>query len=222
MPDIDPAAPPPSPDAVPVASLATVRIWLWAAIALLLLIGLASLMPGWIRSDSRAPNNIASAYGGQFELVDRTGQTVSNRTLAGTPYAIFFGFTRCPDVCPTSLSRMAQLRGQMGADGMKFRIIFVSVDPAHDSPETVGNFVDLFGTPILGLTGSEAQIAAAKKGFGIYAERVPLDPANPAGDYTIDHTAAIFLMNGRGELTGTIDHAEPDDSARDKLARLVS
>jgi protein SCO1 len=218
MPDIEPVTEP----AAPAASLSTVRTWLWAAVALVLLIGIAGLLLGWVRNDSPAPSSVASTYGGQFALVDRTGKTVSNQTLAGTPYAIFFGFTRCPDVCPTSLSRMARLRGQLGADGMKFRIIFVSVDPAHDSPETVGNFVDLFGTPILGLTGSEAQIATAKKGFGIYAERVPLDPANPAGDYTIDHTAAIFLMNARGELTGTIDHAEPDDSARDKLARLVS
>ncbi len=160
----------------------------------------------------------ANAFGGPFTLTAPDGSTVTEKTLAGKPYAIFFGFTRCPDVCPTSLARMARLRKQLGPDGMKFAIVFVSVDPGHDKPADLGNYVALFGTPILGLTGTDAQLAQIKKGYGVYSAKVP----QPGGDYTIDHTAAIYLMTAKGEFSGTIDTQEADATALEKLRRLIA
>jgi protein SCO1/2 len=159
----------------------------------------------------------ANALGGPFNLTAPDGSTVTEKVLAGKPYAIFFGFTRCPDVCPTSLARMARLRKQLGPDGMKFNIVFVSVDPGHDKPVDLGNYVALFGTPIIGLTGTDAQLEQIKKGFGVYSAKVP----QPGGDYTIDHTAAIYLMTANGEFSGTIDHQESDATALEKLKRLI-
>lgn len=159
-----------------------------------------------------------NAFGGPFNLTAPDGSTVTEKTLAGKPYAIFFGFTRCPDVCPTSLARMARLRKQLGPDGMKFNIVFVSVDPGHDKPVDLGNYVALFGTPIIGLTGTDAQLEQIKKGYGVYSAKVP----QPGGDYTIDHTAAIYLMTANGEFSGTIDHQESDATALEKLKRLIA
>lgn len=160
----------------------------------------------------------AHAFGGPFTLTAPDGSTVTEKTLAGKPYAIFFGYTRCPDVCPTSLARMARLRKQLGARAMKFAIVFVSVDPGHDKPADLGNYVALFGTPILGLTGTDAQLEQIKKGYGVYSARVP----QPGGDYTIDHTAAIYLMTAKGAFAGTIDHQESDATALEKLERLIA
>ncbi|MEL0211847.1 MAG: SCO family protein, partial [Novosphingobium sp.] len=154
-------------------------------------------------------SSYANAFGGPFTLTAPDGSTITENTLAGKPYAIFFGFTRCPDVCPTSLARMARLRKQLGPDGMKFAIVFVSVDPGHDKPVDLGNYLTLFGTPILGLTGTDAELEQIKKGYGVYSAKVP----QPGGDYTIDHTAAIYLMTATGEFSGTIDTQESDATA---------
>lgn len=188
---------------------------------LLLLLVVAAAGVGLFRQDrpgADPASGFAHTIGGPFTLTAPDGKTVTDKSLAGKPYVIFFGFTRCPDVCPTSLARMARLRKQLGADGMKFAIVFVSVDPGHDKPADLGRYVALFGTPILGLTGTDAQIEQIKKGYGVYSAKVP----QPGGDYTIDHSAAIDLMNARGEFTGTIDFQESDASALEKLRHLVA
>ncbi|MGB5077803.1 MAG: SCO family protein, partial [Sphingorhabdus sp.] len=210
----------PDTDAASASKLAWLRILLWAVA---LTAGVASLI--YYGSKNSKPDSTsssyASAFGGAFELVAPDGAKVTDQSLAGKPYAIFFGFTRCPDVCPTSLARMARLRKSLEADGLKFNIVFVSVDPEHDKPADIGSYVELFGTPIIGLTGSQAQLAKIKKGFGVYVKRVPMDPAKPNGDYTIDHTAAIYLMSAKGEFVSTIDHAEADTVALEKLKRII-
>jgi protein SCO1/2 len=180
-------------------------------------LGLAVVSRGGSGSGDPA-SGYANAFGGPFTLTAPDGSAITEKTLAGKPYAIFFGFTRCPDVCPTSLARMARLRKQLGPDGMKFNIVFVSVDPGHDKPADLGNYVALFGTPILGLTGTDAQLAQIKKGYGVYSAKVP----QPGGDYTIDHTAAIYLMTAEGKFSGTIDHQESDVTALEKLKRLIA
>ena len=168
--------------------------------------------------NATAQSSYAAAFGGPFALTAPDGKTVSNETLKGKPYAIFFGFTRCPDVCPTTLARMARLRQQLGADGNKFAIVFVSVDPEHDKPADIGRYVTLFGTPVIGLTGDKAHLAQAVKAFGVYYEKVP----QPGGDYTIDHTASVYLMDRAGGFVTTIDHAESDANALAKIKRIIS
>jgi len=196
---------------------ARLRGMLWLAVGAVLFVAMAAMMLRAQSADTGA-NGHADWFGGPFALTAPDGSTVTDRTLAGKPYAIFFGFTRCPDVCPTSLSRMARLREQLGADGAKFSIVFVSVDPGHDSAADVGRYVALFGTPIIGLTGTEAQLAQIKKGFGVFSAQVP----QPGGDYTIDHTATIYLMTAQGRFAGTIAYDEPDTAALKKLRRLVA
>ncbi|WP_263588863.1 SCO family protein [Sphingopyxis sp. GC21] len=193
--------------------------WILWLVALLVAAGIA--IAAFTRGNGAAgdaPGGYAGAVGGPFTLTATDGSTVTDRTLAGKAYAIFFGFTRCPDVCPTSLARMARLRKQLGPQAMKFNIVFVSVDPGHDKPADIGNYVALFGTPIIGLTGTDAQLEQIKKGYGVYSAKVP----QPGGDYTIDHTAAIYLMTARGEFSGTIDTQESDASALEKLKHLIA
>ncbi len=195
-------------------------LWLMAAVAALL--G-ALLYLGLEKSGAEKPATATAAlpFGGPFELTRSDGAILTDKTLAGRPYAIFFGFTRCPDVCPTTLSRLALLRKKLGADGDKFDIVFVSVDPERDKPADIGAYTELFGTPIIAATGTEAQLAQIRKGFGVYVKKVPLDPTKPDGDYTIDHTAGIFLMDAKGRLSSIIDHHEAEATALDKLRMLV-
>ena len=193
------------------------RLWLWGLVA----IAAAVTAVLWFQQRSTAPTtaekNYASAFGGGFDMIDQNGKTVTDQTLRGKPYAIFFGFTRCPDVCPTTLSRMAALRKQLGPDGDKFNIVFVSVDPQYDKPKDIGSYVTLFNTPIIGLTGTDTQIARIVKAFKVYYAKVPVE----GGDYTVDHTASVFLMDRDGQFVATIDHKESQKVALDKLRRLI-
>jgi len=143
---------------------------------LLFLIALVLVFAGLAYGISRfggGPQSAAqqSTIGGPFNLIAADGSPFTEKNLAGKPYAIYFGYTRCPDVCPTSLARMARLRKQLGADGDKFAIVFVSVDPEHDKPAAIGEYVKLFGTPIIGLTGNDAQLKAIESSYGIYVTR---------------------------------------------------
>lgn len=167
---------------------------------------------------SPAQSRYASAFGGAFTMSDPGGRTITNETLKGKPFAIFFGFTRCPDVCPTTLNRMAALRRELGSDGEKFNIVFVTVDPDHDKPAALAQYLGLFHTPIIGLRGSDAQLAAIVKAYHVIYLKIPTSD----GDYTIDHTATVYLMGRQGEFVSAIDHAEDQASALAKLRRLIA
>ncbi len=198
--------------------LARLRLVLWIAVAVFAIAGAVLFIYFANNPEPQQSADYADSVGGPFALTAPDGSTVTDETLKGQPYAIFFGFTRCPDVCPTTLSRLARLRAQMGADGDKFRIVFVSVDAGRDTPEDVGRYVDLFGTPILGLTGNEEQIARIVDAYHVYFRKVPVE----GGDYTIDHSAAVFLMDREGQLQSIIDHHEGGEASLEKLERLVS
>lgn len=204
------------------SNIAAVRKLLWLVAGVAALLG-AILFLGLEKKgvEEQAPATAALPFGGPFELTRSDGSVLTDKSLAGRPYAIFFGFTRCPDVCPTTLARLALLRKKLGADGDKFDIVFVSIDPERDRPQDIGAYAEMFGTPIIAATGTDAQLAQIRKGFGVYMKKVPLDPAQPDGDYTIDHTAGIFLMDAKGRLSSIIDHHEAEETALDKLRMLV-
>lgn len=196
--------------------LAKVRrsLWVLAGFSLLVLFAALFMTP---REPAKPPMSLASAFGGSFTMTDQNGSIVTDQTLRGKPYAIFFGFTRCPDVCPTTLNRLAQLRKALGEDGMKFNIVFVSVDPEHDTREGIGEYLTLFDTPIVGLTGTDEQIARIVKAFRVYYAKIPLE----GGDYTIDHTASIYIMDRNGNFVTAIDHHEGQPAAIQKLKRAI-
>lgn len=192
------------------------RIFLWALVAIAIAVFAYLAMPS---SRDVAPQSqliSAETFGGPFTLVGSDGKPFSSSKLAGKPYAIFFGFTHCPDVCPTTLARLVRLRQQIGEQ--PFEILFVSVDPERDGPAEVGKYAELFNSPVIGLTGSPAQIAQVKKQFGIFSQKAP----QPGGDYSIDHTATVLLFDRNGRFTATIAPEEPDAAALAKLNRITA
>ena len=198
--------------------LGRVRLILWAlvAIAAIVLLWLAVRPPSPPRGS--APNEMPLAsIGGPFNLTGSDGSPFSSSQLTGRPYAIFFGFTHCPDVCPTTLARLAKLRRQLGKGDAAFAILFVTVDPERDGPAEVGAYAGLFDTPVVGLTGSPAQIGQIKKSFGIYSAKAP----QPGGGYSVDHTATVFLMDRSGKFLATLSPEENDAVALDKLKRVT-
>lgn len=192
-----------------------------AVVAAALTITLMSGVAGCSREPDGTGNGSGAARqdapGGPFRLIDTNGRTVTNDTLKGKPYAIFFGFTRCPDVCPTTMARMALLHKRLGADAGKMNVVFVSVDPEHDKREDIASFLTMFEAPVIGLTGDPAELKRMEKAFRIYVERVPL----PNGDYTIDHTARILLFDRTGQFADTMDAKEHEDQAVDRLRQLI-
>lgn len=196
--------------------LGTIRRLLWALVAVA---AIAFLVLQMRTREAPAPlQDFSASIGGPFTLTAPDGSTVTERSLKGRPFALFFGFTRCPDVCPTTLARLAKLRQAMGADGNALQIVFVSVDPDADKPADIGRYIALFDTPIVGLTGTPAQVADIAKAYRIVYEKVPQD----GGNYTIDHTATVFLMDRDGRLQSTLDMEENYAAALAKLRRLVA
>lgn len=195
------------------------RRGLLLALALLLLGGAAFW---WFLPRQQQAGDVMAGYsssiGGPFELTGTDGRPFGSAQLRGKPFAIFFGFTRCPDVCPTTLSRMARLRSLLGEDGRELNMVFVSVDPRSDTPEGIGRYLTLFDTPFIGLTGTPEQLAGVKRAFGVFSQEVPLD----GGGYTVDHTATIFLMDAEGRFVGTMDAHEDDQTALAKLRRTLN
>ena len=196
-----------------------VRIILWVAVAIAAV--LASIL--WLNSQQQQQQPVTrstaqGSFGGPFTLVGADGQPFSSARLAGKPYAIFFGFTHCPDVCPMTLARLVKLRGQLGRGDDAFNIVFVSVDPKRDGPKEVGAYSAAFNAPVIGLTGSPAQIQQVTKQYGIVAQETP----DGRGGYTVDHTATTLLFDRSGKLAGTIAPEEQDGPALDKLKLLTS
>lgn len=191
----------------------TLRLILWAAVAAAAIAFAAIYF--WQRQASPPAPMASLGFGGPFTLVSDTGQPFSSSALAGRPYAMFFGFTHCPDVCPTTLARLVKLRRQMGNDET-FQILFVTVDPERDGPAEVGRYAGLFDAPVIGLTGSPAQVAQVKKQFGIFSEK-----AGTGDTYSVDHTATVLLFDRNGQFQSTISPEEGDAAAIAKLERLA-
>ncbi len=158
-----------------------------------------------------------SSIGGPFTLVGADGKPFASTRLGGKPFAIFFGFTHCPDVCPTTVARLTKLRRQLGSGNDAFNIVFVTVDPERDGPAEVGAYAGLFNTPVTGLTGSPAQIEQVKKQFAVFSAKAP----GAGGDYSVDHTASVFLMDRAGKFVATLAPEENDTVALAKLKRIA-
>ncbi|MBS9478717.1 SCO family protein [Ancylobacter radicis] len=157
------------------------------------------------------------AIGGPFELVDQDGQTVTQETFAGEPTLVFFGFTHCPDICPTALFEMSQLFEALGPDARKVAGLFITVDPERDTPETLKSYLGSFHPSIQGLTGTPEQVAAVTKAYRAYAKKVPTQ----GEDYTMDHTAIVYLMGKDGEFIAPFNLKRPPAEAAADLRRYL-
>lgn len=198
-------------------NLGKIRIILWVVVGLAAIAGLMIALRGPPADQDIASSNSMSDVGGPFLLTGTDGKPFSSEQLAGKPYALFFGFTHCPDVCPTTLARLARLRKQVGKGEDAFAIVLVSVDPERDTPAEMARYAGLFGTPVIALTGSTPAIEGVKALFGVYSEKVPQD-----GGYNVDHTATTFLIDAKGTFAATISPNEGDPAALAKLQRLTT
>ncbi|WP_269930377.1 SCO family protein [Aminobacter sp. HY435] len=186
-----------------------------------ILVGILILMAagvGWLTFDWYRGQNAAQAFGAPFVLVDQKGAEITEAAFRGQPSAVFFGFTHCPEVCPTTLFELDGLLKQMGDEGKDIRAYFVSVDPERDTPEVMNTYVTNVSDRITGITGTPDKIAAMAKSFGIYSKKVPTE----GGDYTMDHTASVLLLDSKGDFFGTIAYEENPETALAKLKRLAN
>ncbi len=152
----------------------------------------------------RAPLPIGSAVaavGGPFHLQDQNGKPFSDQDMKGRPYLVFFGFTHCPDICPTTLFDMSQVLKQLGPDADRAGALFITIDPERDTPAVIKDYLSSFDPHLRGLTGDQAAVDAAVKAYRVYAKKVPLE----GGDYTMDHTAVVYLMDKNGEFVAPFD-----------------
>ena len=138
----------------------------------------------------------SAAIGGSFELTDQDGRTVTDRDLKGRPFLVFFGFTNCPDTCPTTLFEVSEVLRALGPDADKVNALFVTVDPERDTPAQLKDYISSFDPHLRGLTGDPAAIAAITRAYRVYAKKVPQEN----GNYTMDHTAIVYLMDKDGRF----------------------
>jgi protein SCO1/2 len=179
----------------------------------LISLGLAAM---WTFAPS-ADSSRASAVGGPFELTGMDGARVGNRQFEGAPMLVFFGFTHCPDICPTKMMELSEIFRAAGDKAARARAVFITVDPARDTPEILKSYLSSFDPRIVGLTGTQAEIDAVVKAYRAYYKRVPTS----GGDYTMDHTAIVYLMDKRGQFVGTFNvERPPAEAARELLKHL--
>jgi protein SCO1/2 len=191
------------------------RIGLWVVAGL----GIAALLFGIQTTNRQAgTRSYGAMFGGAFSLTDTAGRTVTDASLKGRPYAIFFGFTRCPEVCPTTLSTLTRLHQALGRAATPLRIVFVSVDPEHDTPASLGTYLASFPIPVTGLTGTPEQLARIEKAYAVYVKKVPLE----GGDYTIDHTASVYLMDADGRFVTTLGYDDPEATKLEIVKRFLA
>lgn len=167
---------------------------------------------------SKKPRLVPSAgIGGPFSLVDHRGKPVTEKDFRGKPMLVFFGFTFCPDVCPTTLMELTQRLKELGSAADMLNVLFVTVDPQRDTPEQLALYLSSFDPRITGLSGSEHDVRALMVKYRAYSRKVPL----PDGGYTMDHTATLYMMNPEGQFVGFISYGDPEDSVRKKIGRLL-
>jgi protein SCO1/2 len=194
--------------------LRKIRIVLWVAVAVAAA-GAAFLLYG------PRPNTVAAGeaiYAKPFELVDQTGAAVTEASFLGKPSAWFYGFTHCPDVCPTALAEMSALLEALGPDADKVQVVFVSVDPERDTPEIMKDYVDYFDPRITGLTGELDQVTTMAKDRYIFFEKVPVE----GGEYLMEHQATVQLVTSDGRFFGTLAAEENFETRVAKVRRLIA
>jgi protein SCO1/2 len=159
----------------------------------------------------------AAAIGGPFNLIDQNGQPFSDKDLKGKFFLVFFGFTHCPDVCPTTLFEISEIMRNLGPEADHTAALFISVDPERDTPEAMKDYLASFDPHIRGLTGDAPALSAVAKAYRVYYKKVPLD----GGDYTMDHTAIVYLMDKDGRFVAPFNMRRTSDVAAADLRKRL-
>ncbi|MEI4487747.1 SCO family protein [Frigidibacter sp. MR17.14] len=193
-------------------SLARLRLILWALVAL------AAAGALWLFVLSpRLERDATAGFGrGDYRLVTTDGQPFTEASLKGGPTAVFFGFTHCPDVCPTTLGDIATWKEALGPRAAPLRVVFVTVDPERDGPEVLGPYVS-WVEGVTGVTGPRPEIDKAIRAFRIFARKVPLD----GGGYTMDHSSSVLLFDAAGRFVAPIPYQAPEKIALAALGRVL-
>jgi protein SCO1/2 len=198
------------PNNAPRSQLFAIRAVVTAAAVAVL--GLAALL--WIASSQERPR--AALIGGAFALEDGDGKTISDQTLRGRPFLVYFGYTHCPDVCPTELARISDILAKMGDKAIP--ALFITVDPQRDTPKIMQDYVSSFDSRIVGLSGSPQAIEAAEKAFRVYARK---GQAQAGGDYSMDHSSVVYLMDKSGAFVEAFNAERPPEEAAKDLERFL-
>lgn len=194
------------------------RIGLWSLVAIAA-VGSVLLATGILSVNRMTPipTGAAVEIGGRFSLTDHRGNAFTDEDVHGRPFAVFFGFTHCPDICPTTLFELTDRLKTLGAEAAPLAVLFVTVDPERDTADVMGEYVSAFDPRIVGLTGSLAEIDSVAKTFRAFYRKVPTD----GEDYTMDHTAVVYLMGRDGRFVSTLDPHESEEIQLQKLRRLL-
>ena len=169
---------------------------------------------GWDAYQGKQP-----AIGGPFALIDQNGRTLTSDSLKGKPTLIYFGYTYCPDVCPTSLLLMETAIEKLGQDAFKkVNLVFITVDPERDTPEMLKGYVGNFGPTFIGLTGSPEQVAAAARAYRVYYQKVP---AKNGGPYLMDHSSIVYLLDRNGRFVTHFTHEAKAEAIATAVQRLL-
>ena len=184
---------------------------------LVIFLGVFMFATGNLGGGSGAPS--ASAIGGPFQLIDQDGKPISDQDLKGKPFLVFFGFTHCPDVCPTTLFEVSELMRALGKDADRTAALFISVDPERDTPAKMKDYLSSFDPRVRGATGSRPAIEAAEKAYRVYAKKVPSD--KDKDDYSMDHTALVYLMDKQGRFVAPFSLKRPPAEAAAELRKYL-
>lgn len=190
------------------------RIVLWALVAFAVALTVLTLMR---QSAPEQQQENKVIIGGPFAMTNHLKQPVTEKDYLGQPMAMFFGFTNCPDIRPTTLLRMTDLLKKLGPDADKLQFVLVSVDPERDTPEILKSYLEQFDPRLSAMTGTPEQLAAFAKGYRFVYKKVALDGTN----YTMDHLAGVYLYGAKGSFVGTLDLHESDNVVLAKLAKLL-
>jgi protein SCO1/2 len=158
-----------------------------------------------------------SAIGGPFNLVDQDGKPITDAALKGHPSLVFFGYTHCPDVCPTTLFELSEVMRALGPDADRTTALFISVDPERDTPAVMKDYLSSFDPHLRGVTGTEAAITAVEKEYRVFAKKVPIEH----GDYTMDHTALVYLMDKQGRFVAPFSLNRKPEAAAAALRKYM-
>ena len=168
------------------------------------------------------PENKASSpkeftIGSPFSLIDHRGMVITEKDFLGHPSALFFGFTHCPEVCPTTMSKLSILLDELGTKGDQIKVYFVTLDPDRDTPEVLMNYLSAFNERFIAITGNTNDVETLARSWKVYWKRTKTSD----GGYTLDHTASVLLLNSQSNFVGTIGWKEEATVALEKLKRLA-